>query len=48
MGWAGNIERIRVTVDAFKILVRKCEGKKNIERVRDGTYGSINMDVKEI
>jgi len=29
MRWAGYTERIELTVDAFKILVRKCEGKNN-------------------
>jgi hypothetical protein len=48
MRWAGHIERIRFKVDAFKILDRKPEGKKKIERIKSGCCDKIKTDIKEM
>jgi hypothetical protein len=48
MRWAGNVARMRAKRYAYRILVRKTEGKRSLGRPRLGWIGNIKMYRREI
>jgi hypothetical protein len=48
MRWAGHVACIRALRNAYKILVRKPEGKRLLGRPRHIWKGNIRTDLKEI
>jgi hypothetical protein len=48
MNWAGHVEHMEEMRNAYKMLVRKPEGKRPLRRARHRWYGNIRMDLKEI
>jgi hypothetical protein len=43
IGWVGHITRIKVTRNAYKILIGKCEGRDNSEDLVAGRKIVINV-----
>jgi hypothetical protein len=48
MRWAGNVARMREKRNAYRLLVRKLEGKRPLGRPRRGWVDNIKMDFLEI
>jgi hypothetical protein len=48
MRWAGNVARMRVKRNAYRILVGKPEGKRPLGRPRFRWVGNVKMDLREI
>jgi hypothetical protein len=48
MGCAGNVERMREKMNAYKILVGPPEGKRPLGRPRHWWLANIKMDLREI
>jgi hypothetical protein len=46
--WAGHVARLRETRNAYRILVRKPEGKRPLGRPRRRWVVNIKMDLGEI
>jgi hypothetical protein len=46
--WAGHIARMGEKRNAYRILVRKPEGKRPLGRPRRGWVDNIKMDLREI
>jgi hypothetical protein len=48
MSWAGHVARIREKKHAYRLLVRKPEEKRPLERQRRRWVDNIRMDVGEV
>jgi hypothetical protein len=48
MRWAGNVARIGMKRNAYKILAGKPEGKRPLGRPRRRWVDNIKMDLREI
>jgi hypothetical protein len=48
MRWEGHVARMGATRNAYRILVRKPEGKKPLGRPRRRWVDNIRMDLREI
>jgi hypothetical protein len=48
MRWAGHVARMGETRNAYRILVRKLEGKRPLGRPRRRWVDNIKMDLREI
>jgi hypothetical protein len=48
MRWAGHVARIGETKNAYRILVRKPEGKTPLGRPRHRWVDNIKMDLRDI
>jgi hypothetical protein len=48
MRWAGHIEQIGETRNAYRILVGKPEGKRPLEKRRRRWVDNIKMDLREM
>jgi hypothetical protein len=48
MRWAGHIARVEEKRSAYRILMGKSEGKRQIGRARRRWEGYIKMDIREI
>jgi hypothetical protein len=48
MKWAGHVERMGETRNAYRILVGKPEGKRPLGRPRRRLVDNIKMDLREI
>jgi hypothetical protein len=48
MKWAGHVAHMGEMRNAYKILVRKPEGKRPLRRPRDRWEDNIRMDVREV
>jgi hypothetical protein len=48
MRWAGHVARVGETRNAYRILVRKPEGKRPLGRPRRRWVDNIKMDLTEI
>jgi hypothetical protein len=48
MRWAGHVARIRETMNAYRILVGKPEGKRQLGRPRRMWVDNIEMDLRGI
>jgi hypothetical protein len=46
--WAGHVARIGYKRNAYRILVRKSEGKRSLGRPRRRWVHNIKMDLREI
>ena len=46
-GWLGHVARMGEKRDAYKALVRKCEGRKPLGRPGRKWVNNIKMDPKE-
>jgi hypothetical protein len=46
MGWAGHAARMGAKRNAYRILMRKPEGKRPLGRPRRGWEAYIKMDLK--
>jgi hypothetical protein len=47
MRWAGHVERIGEIRNAYKILVRRSEGKRSLETPRRRWVDNITMGLRE-
>jgi hypothetical protein len=47
MRWAGNLERMGVKRNAYRILAGKPEGKRSLGRPRHWWVDNIKMDLRE-
>jgi hypothetical protein len=47
MRWAGHVTRIGATRNAYRILVRKPEGKRPLGRPRHRWVDNIKVDLRE-
>jgi hypothetical protein len=47
MRWAGHVARMREKRNAYRLLVRKPEGKRPLGRPRHGCVDNIKMDILE-
>jgi hypothetical protein len=45
--WAGHVERMGQKRNAYRILVRKTEGKRPLRRPRRRWVDNIKMDLRE-
>jgi hypothetical protein len=48
MRWAGHVARMGETINAYRILVGKPEGKRPLGRPRRRWVDNIKMDLREI
>jgi hypothetical protein len=48
MRWAGLVARMGETMNAYRILVGKPQGKRPLGRPRRGWMDNIKMDLREI
>jgi hypothetical protein len=48
ISWVGHVACMGEMRNSYKILVRKSEGKRPLERPRHTGEGSIGMDLREI
>jgi hypothetical protein len=48
MRWAGHVERMEATRNAYRILVGRPEGKRPLGRHRRRWEDNIKMDLREI
>jgi hypothetical protein len=48
MRWTGHVARMGENRTAYRVLVRKPEGKKPLGRPRRGREDNIKMDLREI
>jgi hypothetical protein len=48
MRWAGHVTRMGETRNAYRILVRKPDGKRPLGRRRRRWVDNIKMDLREI
>jgi hypothetical protein len=48
MRWAGHVARMRENSKAYRILVVKPEGRRQLGRPRRRCVGNIKMDLREI
>jgi hypothetical protein len=48
MRWAGHVARMGERGVAYRVLVRKPEGKRPFERPRRRREGNIKMDLQEV
>jgi hypothetical protein len=48
MRWAGHITRMGEKGNAYRILMRKLEGRRPLRRPRRGWEDNIKMDLREI
>ena len=48
MRWAGRVARMGERRDVYRVLVRKPEGKRSLERPRRRWEDNIKMDLQEV
>jgi hypothetical protein len=48
MRWVGHVARIGEGRNVYRVLVRKPEGKRPLERPRRGWEDGIKMDLRDI
>jgi hypothetical protein len=48
MRWAGHVARMRAKRTAYRILMRKLEGKRSLGRPRRRWVDNVKMDLREI
>jgi hypothetical protein len=48
MRWVGHVVRLEEKKNAYRLLVRKSEGKRPLTRPRRGWLGDIEIDLREI
>jgi hypothetical protein len=48
MIWAGHVAHVEEMKNVYKILVRKCEGKRPLGRLRQRWEDNMRMDLREI
>ena len=46
--WVGHVARIEQSINAYRVLVRKPEGKRPLGRPRRRWEGHIRMDLRDV
>ena len=46
--WAGHVARMEQCRNAYRVLVRKLEGRRHLERPRHRCENNIKMDLREV